>query len=641
MSAAIRGYRFGEFTLDLGRRRLSGPTQEAIALSGRAFEVLAHLLAHRDRMVSKRELMDAVWPKMVVEENNLTQAISVLRRVLGDSRESPRFIATIAGRGYQFVGDAAPFADQPIEREVVAPASVEPVAASPAPTITPPPPDTTVVVPTPTQGAGMSRRWFLAGGAAAVAVAAAAWWLRPARKASGLPASIAVLPFKPLDATSRNAAIEIGVAELLINRLSTLPGVVVKPLSSVLRFTATSQDPLQAGLKLEVEAVVDGYVLIREDEVRLTARLLDVRSGRSLWAGNYTEKLRNFFLVQDALVTQLVAALAVELPADARQRLLAHGTADSEAWSLYANGRYQLERRDPESILRAKTFFEAAIRQDPRFALAITGLSEASALAGTFNLVPPREAFEEARRAAEQALEIDPRLPPALVALGHVETQLDRDWSAGRRLYQQALELAQDAAWAHAFLALNVTQSGSIAAGLDHIARAQSLEPSALPFMALGGFVRFFARQFDAARKQLTGILESAPGAVLARQFLARVLLAQGEAAATIELLEGRNGNAPGSYSNLGRAYAMAGRIDDAREQLARAEREGEKGFGVGYDLALMHLALGDRERALAALEQAVDDASQMLGYLNVDPALDPIRSEPRFQAVARRIGLG
>jgi DNA-binding winged helix-turn-helix (wHTH) protein/TolB-like protein len=641
MSAAIRGYRFGEFTLDLGRRRLSGPSQDAIALSGRAFEVLAHLLAHRDRMVSKRELMDAVWPKMVVEENNLTQAISVLRRVLGDSRESPRFIATIAGRGYQFVGEATPLLVGWNETEPVSPSPpAETPAEHPLPAVAAPGADPPGDPPDRVRPVAMSRRWLLAGGAAATAVAAAAWWLkRPAPTA--LPASIAVLPFKPLLAEARNEAIEIGVAELLINRLSALPGVIITPLSSVLRFASPGQDPLQAGRDLEVEAVVDGHVQIQDDEVRLTARLLDVGSGRSLWAGNYTEKLGNFFAVQDALVTQLVAALAVDLPAEARQRLLAHGTVDSDAWRLYANGRYQLDRRDPDSLRRAKAFFEAAIAQDPRFALAITGLSEASALAGTFGLVPPREAFEEARIAAQRALEIDPNLPQALVALGHVKTQLDRDWSGGRSLYQQALEIAPTAAWTHSFMALNLTQSGSIAAALDHIGKAQRLEPAALPFMAVGGFVRYFARQYDLARRQLAGVLESAPGAVLARQFLARVLLAEGDAAATIELLEGRNGQAPGYLSNLGRAYAMTGRIDDARAELARAEREGEGGFGVGYDLALLHLALGEREQALAALERAVDDASQMLGYMNVDAALDALRDEPRFQAVARRIGLG
>jgi serine/threonine-protein kinase len=360
-----------------------------------------------------------------------------------------------------------------------------------------------------------------------------------------------------------------------------------------------------------------------------------------LWAGNYTEKVDNFFTVQDALVTQLVSALTVELPADARRRLVAHSTLDSEAWQLYANGRYQLERRDPDSIRRAKEFFEAAIARDPQFALAITGLSEAWALSGTFARVPPREAFEQARRAAQRALAIDGQLPPALVALGHVKTQLDHDWAGGRRLYQQALALAPNAAWTHAFLALNTTQSQSTASALESIEHAQSLEPAAMAFMALGGFIRYHARQFEAAQRQLSRILESAPGAVLPRQFLARVLLVQGDAQAVIRLLEGRNDPAPGSYSNLGRAYAMAGRTDDARAEMAKVEKLGEQGFGVGFDLALLHLALGEKDAALAALERAVDDGSQMVGYLNVDAALDPIRAEPRVRGVAQRIGLG
>ena len=159
-----------------------------------------------------------------------------------------------------------------------------------------------------------------------------------------------MLPFKPLLAESRNEAIEIGIAELLINRLSALPGVVVTPLSSVRRFSAVDQDPLQAGRELDVAAVVEGTVQVQRDQVRLTARLLDVASGRSIWAGDFTEKLGDFFVLQDALVTQLVAALAVEVPAEVRARLVAHTTTDTEAWQLYANGRYQLERREPEAF---------------------------------------------------------------------------------------------------------------------------------------------------------------------------------------------------------------------------------------------------------------------------------------------------
>jgi len=636
----VRGYRFAGFTLDLTRRRLSGHGQDTIVLSGRAFEVLAFLLACRDRMVTKRELLDAVWPHLFVEENNLTQAISTLRRVLGDSREAPQFIATIAGRGYQFVGDAQPVIDGVPESDPALQAASLP---SPAPAPLPIPPGE----PATSQPAAapvsnfVSRRGMLVGvGAAAVAAAAGSAWLLRPKPTSRLPASIAVLPFKPLVSTSRNEAIEIGVAELLINRLSALPGVVVKPLSSVRRFSAPEQDPLQAGRELEVAAVVDGYVQIQQDDVRLTARLLDVATGESLWAGNYTDKLSDFFAVQDALVTQLVNALAVEVPLDTRRRLVQHSTADAEAWQLFANGRYQLERRSPDGVQRALAFFQAAIARDPQFALAITGLSEAWALSGTFALIPPREAFEQARAAAQEALVIDPKLPSALVALGHVKTQLDHDWVAGRNLYREALSIAPNAAWAYAYLALNTIQSGTAANAIDYIGRAQAIEPSAVGFMAIGGLMRYHARQFDAARRQLSAVLESVPGAVLARQFLARVLLAQGDAEAVIRLLDGRNDPAPGSYSNLGRAYALIGNLDGARKELAYAVSEGAKGFGVNFDVALLHLALGERERALAALEGAVDDGSQMIGYINVDPALDPIRSEPRVRAVARRIGL-
>jgi TolB-like protein len=490
---------------------------------------------------------------------------------------------------------------------------------------------------------GFSRRSVLlgAGLAAGAAIAAVAWrYRREPAKPRALPSSIAVLPFKPLLPDARNEAIEIGMAELLINRLSPLPGVVVRPLSSVRRYSAVEQDAVEAGRELNVEAVVDGNVQIQQDDVRLTVRLLDVRTGESIWAGNFTQKLGDFFAVQDALVSQLMSALAVQMPLQGLPHTAGSSTADTEAWQLYANGRYQLERRDPDGIDRSKKFFREAIERDPRFALAVTGLSEACAMSGTFGIVPPTQAFEEARIAAQQALAIEPNLPVALTALGHVLTQGDRNWKGGRELYEQALRLAPNAAWTHAFLALNHTQSGSARTALDHIGRAQRLEPASVPFMALEGFIQYHARQFDAAGRQLSRIVVAEPGAVLARQFLARVLLAQGDAPGAVRLLEGRNEPAPGSYSTLGRAYAMTGNVAAARAEVARVEDEGRKEFGVGFDLALLHLALGDKARAIAALEQAVKDGSQMLGYLNVDIALDTIRAEPRVRAVARSIGL-
>jgi predicted negative regulator of RcsB-dependent stress response len=158
--------------------------------------------------------------------------------------------------------------------------------------------------------------------------------------------------------------------------------------------------------------------------------------------------------------------------------------------------------------------------------------------------------------------------------------------------------------------------------------------------MALSGLIHYHARELDAARRQLSTLVESIPAAVLPRHFLVRVLLVQGDANAVVRLLEGRNDSAPGSYSSLGRAYAMTGNEAGARAEIRRVEAEGRRGFGVGFDLALLHLALGEKDQALAALESGVDDCSQMQGYINVDPALDPIRDEPRVRAVAKRIGL-
>jgi DNA-binding winged helix-turn-helix (wHTH) protein/TolB-like protein len=474
---AIRGYHFAGFTLDVPRRRLVGPGQVTIALSGRAFEVLAMLLDHRDRLVTKRELLDGVWPHMVVEENNLTQAISTLRRVLGDSRESPRFIATVAGRGYQFIGDVRVETDTAV-------ITLEP-ARVPTPVTTAAPTPLTTAAAAPvgasTPARVNRRQLVMAAGIGVAAVAAGAgWWLLRGDDSARLPSTIAVLPFRPLLSSARNEAIEIGVAELLINRLSMLPGLVVRPLSSVRRYSSIEQDPFAAGRELGVEAVVEGYVQVEQDDVRVTVRLLDVATGQSLWAGNYTERLGNFFAVQDSLVTQLVSALPVDLPEQARRQLVAYSTKDSEAWQLYAHGRYQVDRRDQDSIRRAREYFEAAVARDPNFALAIAGLSEAWALSSIFNLATPRDGFNRARAAAQRALAIDPQLAPALVSLGHVRTQLDHAWEDARRLYRQAMARDPKSELPHTFMGLNKTQSGSVTEALDHLARAQALEPASI-----------------------------------------------------------------------------------------------------------------------------------------------------------------
>jgi DNA-binding winged helix-turn-helix (wHTH) protein/TolB-like protein/Flp pilus assembly protein TadD len=621
-------YIFERFRFDLARRRLADPDGRTLPLSARAYDVLAYLIEHRARVVSKDELMRAVWSRVVVEENNLNQAIYNIRKVLGDSRDTPRFIVTIAGRGYQFIADTRPdvgdvTAAPMLAAEVRAPA----VEAAPTP----------VAVP-----AQLSRRWLLAAGGAAIAgLAGVAYWVgRPART-NGLPSSMAVLPFKPLVDSAANEAIELGITESMINRLSELPGIVVSPLSSVRRFSGQNVDAREAGRTLRVAAVLDGHVQVDHDRLRLTARLIDVNDGRSLWAGSFNERLDDFFSVQQSLANQVVQALSLELSDAQRVRLARRDTADAEAWQLYLNGRYHWDRKTEDGFLRSIEFYEAAAARDPRFALPHAGLADAFAVLGVFNMRPPAAVFPLSRAAAERAVELDGQLSEAHASLGHVATQFDRDWREGERLYRHALGLRPNYGQAVMWLANNHLMQGRIPEALAEARQAQLLEPMSLTFAANVGMVLSYAGRFDAALEQLAGLVEAAPESPVARHHLARLHVFRGEPLEAIRLLEGFTARAPGSFANLGRAYALAGRTDDARAQIAQLQSLGAEGLGVGYDIALIHAALGEREPALAAIELSLTDHSQMVGFINVDPGFALLRDEPRFRAVIDKLGLG
>jgi tetratricopeptide (TPR) repeat protein len=223
----------------------------------------------------------------------------------------------------------------------------------------------------------------------------------------------------------------------------------------------------------------------------------------------------------------------------------------------------------------------------------------------------------------------------AHAAMGQVVTQLDRDLEAGRAHYRRALELRPDLALAHAYLALSLTMGGRIAEAQASIARAQRLEPASIPFNSIGGLIAYFGRSYGEAQQRLASIVRSMPEAPLPRHFLARALLVQGRSEEVLALLEGRNEPAPGVLSNLGRALAMSGRREQALAEVARLEALGARGFGVGFDLSLLHLALGDHAAALAALERAIGDHSQTGAYVDVEPALDPLRGDERFRAIS------
>jgi DNA-binding winged helix-turn-helix (wHTH) protein/TolB-like protein/Flp pilus assembly protein TadD len=619
-------YVFEGFRLDRARRRLLGADGQTLPLSARAYDVLVFLVENRARVVSKDELMRAVWSRVVVEENNLNQAIYNIRKALGDTRQEPRFILTVAGRGYQFI------ADTHAERgdDAITPSAPPPAAPQPEP-----PPVATEPAP------AHSRRWLLlAGGAAVASLAGVAWWLKGRSPAGGLPPSVAVLPFRPVVEPDPNAAIGIGITEMLINRLSELPGVAVSPLSSVRRFAGPDVDPLAAGRELRVAAVLEGNVQLEHDRLRLTWRLLDVENGRALWSGRFDEQLNDFFALQESLANQVVRALSINLSAEQRERLARRDTVDPEAWQLYLNGRYHWNRKTEDGLLRSIEFYEAAIKGDPRFALAHAGLADALAVLGVFDLRPPATVFPHSRAAALRAVELDDQLAEAHAALGHYAVQFERNWQEGERLCRKALDLRPTYAQAVMWLANLHMMQGRVPQALSEGRQAQLLEPMSATFAANTGLLLTYAGRLDAAQQQLQGLLGSMPDFPLARHHLARVHILRNEPDAAIRLLEGFEPRAPQGLPNLGRAYALAGRTDDARAEIAKLQALGAEGLGVGFSIAMILATLGEREPALAALEAGLTDHSQHMGWINADPVFDPLRTEPRFKAVVARLRL-
>ena len=580
---AVR-YEFEGFTLDAMRRQLRDGQGQLVEVPARAFDTLLFLIEQRSALVPKERLMQAIWPKSVVEENNLSQAISSLRRVLRDERAEPRFVVTVPGRGYRFIAAV---------KEVTEPAQSTRAQAPPS--------------------------------------HASSSTLR-----GGLD-SVAVLPFKSLLPGQANPALELGMADTLIGELSTLPHLRVSPLGTVRRYTTLDQDPIKAGTELGVAAVLDGSIQTQAERLRVSARLLRVQDGQSLWAGRFDETVSDVFAIQDSIAARVIEALRPTL-SDRPGATSTRQTQSLSAYQFYIGGLFNQLRRDVDGLPEAVRNFEAAIKADPQYVRAWAGLSVSLAVQAVFGTQPPMRVFPRAKEAALHALALDPHSPEALGAFGHVLAQYESKFSEAQRYYLRARERDADSAQLQLWIAINEAHQGRIDRAIVEIQRAIDIEPRTLACSAILGMLHYYGRSFDEAIDRLQHLIDIAPQFDQARTFLGKAWLQKGDAQRALDQFNARVSTAPGSFADLGCAYAHAGRLPEARAQLAQLGRLREQGFGVEYDLAALHVALGDVAEAGRCLERALEDHSQLIGFLRVDPALDPLRNEPVYPRVLQRL---
>ncbi|HKQ51527.1 MAG TPA: winged helix-turn-helix domain-containing protein, partial [Pyrinomonadaceae bacterium] len=482
-------YEFGPFRLDVpGHRLLRGG--EEILLTPKVFDLLVLLAQNPGRLMEKERLLKALWPDSFVEEANLNVNVSALRRALGETPAAPQYIETVPRRGYRFIADVREPVDgaagaEPVEENLVEQATVE---------------------QTPARLRPRRRRVLrLALPVAAVIILSAAvalylWLSRPAADREGLTnvRTIAILPFKPLVGGTGDEALETGMADALITKLSNVPQVTVRPTSAVLRYAADGSDPLAAGRELKVDAVLDGRVQRAENRVRVTVQLLRVSDGKPLWAEGFDDYFTNIFAVQESISEKVVSALALKLNPTERQSLARRYTENTEAYQLYLQARYFYFKYE---FQKALDFYRAAVAKDPEYPLAYAGLAEDYvALAVT---TADRQAMrDKAVEAANKALSLDPNLAEAYDALGWLKFLADWDWAGAEVAIRRAIELNPNDPDAHSNYAALLSVLGRHDEAQREAERALQLDPTSSEVNFTYAHILFMGRRYDEALAQ-------------------------------------------------------------------------------------------------------------------------------------------
>jgi len=454
---------------------------------------------------------------------------------------------------------------------------------------------------------------------------------------------IAVLPFKPLVPEDRDQILEIGMADTLIAKLSNSREIVVTSLTSVRKFGGQDQDPLAAGQALGVTSVLEGNVQRAGDHIRVTARLINVADGRSLWAGTFDEKFTDVFSVQDAISQKVADALALRLSGEEKNRLTRRYTDNLAAYQLYLTGRFHWNKLTPLDLTKSIGFFEQAIALDPTYALAYFGLAEAYRSSAPTSDLPPKQVLPQAKAAATKALELDESLAEAHASLAFSLNWFDWNWDGAEIEAKRAIALNPNSAFAHYAYAHLLSNLGRHQEATAEGARARELDPLSLILNTVDGLVLYHARRNDEAIARLQKTLELDPNFWFAHQTLGKVYLQERKHPETMaELSKARefSGGNSEAVSLIGYVWALAGDPGKARAVLEELKSLSSQRYVPPTDVALLSYVLGEKDEAFVWLEKAYQEHDVRLCRIKVDPKWDLFRSDPRFVSILQRMGL-
>jgi len=598
--------RFGPFELDFEQRLLLR-AGNSVPLTPKAFDTLAVLVAHQGKLVDKEELFRLVWPNTFVEENNLTQNISVLRKVFGEGD----YIETIPRRGYRFL--------MKVE-------DISAVGSAPMDTQPRPPP---VIRRT-------SRSLWIGGILAITVVAAVAIYVsRRVRDAGPLDHrvdSLVVLPFVNLTAKPEDEYFSDGLTEELTNALAHLDGVLVVARTTAFQFKGKARDIRSIAQQLHVGAVLEGSVRRQDQRLRVTVQLNDAQTGYHIWSQTYDRDEGDIFNVQEDISNQVARSIRP----DSRPVRASSATRNPEAYNAYLLGRFYRGRRDEASKRRAIDFFEQAIRKDPQYAAAYAGLAECYTVLAWESSMPPLAALIAAQKAVEQALALDDNLAEAHTSQAIIHLQLDRNWEAAERQFRTAIALNRNDAAAHHWFSHYFVAMGRFGESLAESRRALELDPLDVRISGHLSWHYLRARDFPNAIKAGLQTLELDSHSELAFLFLAWAYEDSAQWAKAIDAWQLANPIHP-QASILRAALKADGPRGYWRARLAFSSQQKTP---ENYQLAVLHARLGESDQALVRLERAFQRHEPELSYVQREPAFDAMQGNPRFRALTNAMKL-
>ena len=584
-------YEFGPFRLDPSERLLMR-AGEPVSLAPKVFDTLTALIENSGRLLDKDELMSKLWPDTFVEEATLARNISDLRKALGESTGEQKFIETVPKRGYRFTAEvkcnrleeATVILERHVRSRVIFEEQLE-------------------------MDAGVT--------------------------------SIAVLPFRPISSERRDEFLELGLADALITRLSNINQIVVRPTSSVRKYIGVEQESAQTGGELRVSHVLDGSIQTVGDRIRVTAQLVSVEDGRSLWAGKFDESFRDIFSVEDVISEQVANALVLRLTGEEKRLITRRDTDNAEAHRLYLKGRFYWNRRTRDGYERGIEHFCRAIEIDRSYARAYAGLADCYSMLGRFGLVQPAEIMPRAVSSATTALRLDDTLAESHASMGLAGHIYSWEWAKAEYHYKRAIELNANFATAHHWYAVFLAEIGRGQEALAEIKQAQSLDPVSLIIGADAGMVLYLVRDYDHALEQCRATLDLDPNYFRARTWLGCSYEQKGmyhEAIAEYQTARSLD-DSPYVLEWLARAYAASGNSMEAHRIIDELTHLSSRVYVDSYYLASVFAALGKKQEAIALLERACNERSCWLSRLAVDPIFDTLRSTPGFDSVSVSMG--